>query len=131
MKIIRHLLAAALLLGMGSIASAKTEAKPEAKAKTYTLHGFWTQGKPPEKIVEQAAKAVEAKMTGMTLITTPEDVDHSVEVLFRRDSFAIYVDALPLAGKRMGTALDLTGGKVPIDYAVEAAHAAQTGNAYP
>jgi hypothetical protein len=126
MKALRLLLTAGLLAGAVSLSSAK-----EAKPKSYTLHGFCLKGKPSEELVQQAAKAVEARMAGMTLVSLPENADHNVEILFQKDSFEIYVDALPFAGKRVGTAPDLSLRTVPIDYAVEAAHAARTGNAYP
>jgi hypothetical protein len=126
MKALHTLLAAGLLLGVASLAGAK-----EAKTKSYTLYGFWTQGKPSPELVQQAAKAVEERMAGMTIVGQPEKADHNVEVLFRRDSFEIYVDALPLAGRRVGAASDLSDRVVPIDYGIESAHAARTGNAYP
>lgn len=127
MKTLRLLLTAGVVFGAASLASATDQ----AKSKSYTLHGFWSQGKPSDELVEKAAKAVEERMAGMKLVGLPENADHNVEVLFRRDSFEIYVDALPLAGKRMYAAAELSGRTVPIDHGIEAAHAARTGNAYP
>jgi len=126
MKTIRFLLITGLLAGAVSLANAK-----EAKPKSYTLHGFCLKGKPSAELVQQAAKAIEARMAGMKLVALPEDADHNVEILFQKDSFEIYVDALPFAGQRVGAAPDLNLRTVPIDYAIERMHAAQTGNAYP
>lgn len=126
MKTIRFLLITGLLAGAVSLANAG-----EAKPKSYTLHGFCLKGKPSDELVQQAAKAVETRMAGMTLVALPEDADHNVEILFQKDSFEIYVDALPFAGKHVGTAPDLSLRTVPVDYMMERTHAAQTGNAYP
>ena len=52
MKTLRMLLGAALMLGVASLVGAK-----EAKPKSYTLHGFWSQGKPSDELVQKAAKA--------------------------------------------------------------------------
>ena len=126
MKTLRLLLTAGLLLGVASWAGAK-----EAKPKSYTLQGFWAHGKPSDELVQQAAKAVEERMVGMTPVGLPEKADHNVEVLFWRDTFEIYVDALPFAGTRIGAVSNLGARVVPIDRAIEAAHATRTGNAYP
>ena len=96
MKTSRLLVCVGVLAGITAVAGAK-----EGKAGSYTLAGICTQGKPSEELVQRAAKAVEARMTGMTMITQPEEADHYVEVIFRRDSFDVYVDALPYTGRRI------------------------------
>ena len=101
MKILHFLLATGLSLLGASLLSAAPASAP--KAQTYALAGFCTRGKPPADLVEQAARAVESRTAGMKLVADPEEADHYVEVLFLRDSFEVYVDALPLAGRRVGS----------------------------
>jgi hypothetical protein len=109
-----------------SAATAPTTGKP----KTYALAGISPRGVPPAELVEKAARAVEAKMTGMTPVANPEDADHYVEVLFRKDTFEIYVDALPYTGRKIGIPLALhSGGKVTYERSMELADIANTERA--
>jgi len=103
MKTFLFLLATGLSLVGAPLLSAAPASMP--KAETYALAGFCTRGKPPANLVEQAARAVESRTAGMKLVADPEEADHYVEVLFLRDSFEVYVDALPLAGHRVGARL--------------------------
>ena len=48
-------------------------------------------------LVAQAAQQVGEKMAGMSKTDAREDADHTVEVLFKKGGFKLYVDALPLA----------------------------------
>lgn len=97
MKTIRTFLTLGLL---GALAALPALAA-DAKAKTYTLVGYYEGAEPAPDLVAKAAQAVGAKMSGMTQVQNPEDADHSVEILFKRGSFQVYVDALPVVQKQL------------------------------
>lgn len=121
-----------LLLGLAAAlsTSAFAAATAPAKSETYTLAGFATRGKPSEQLVQQASVAVQSRMQGMNLITDPEKADHYVEVVFRRDSFELFVDALPLAGHRVGARLpQSTDHPRPPEYSMELVDIANTERA--
>lgn len=91
MKILRLLLASALVLTGASAFAAAT------KTKTYTVVGFYEREKPSDELFAQATAAVARKVAGMVQITNSLEADHVIEVLFTRNqTFEVYVDALPL-----------------------------------
>ena len=116
MKPLRSLISVGLWIGITAAAGAA-----EGKALSYSLAGFCTQGKPSDELVQRAAKAVEARTAGMTITTQTEYADHYVEVVFRRDSFEVYVDALPFKGSRVGASRGLPYFPMRIDYGLERA----------
>ncbi len=74
------------------VAATKTQNK-----NTYSVVGYYPGlAQPAPALVEKAAHALGEKMAGMTQVANPDDAEHKVQILFRRDSFEIYVDALPL-----------------------------------
>ena len=91
MKTLRRLLTSILVLaGAGAFAATKTE--------TYTVVGYYKGAKPSVELYGKATLAVAAKAAGMVQVTSPMDEpDHRIEVLFTKDSFLVYVDALPLS----------------------------------
>jgi hypothetical protein len=100
------------------------------KAKTYSLAGISTRRVPSAELIAKATRAVEAKMAGMKLIANPEEADHYVEVLFRNDTFEIYVDALPYTGRKIGMPVNTSfNGRVPYERSMELADIANTERA--
>lgn len=92
-------LLAALLLGLPVFSAAgasPTAAVP--KAKSYAIIGFFVGPRPTAPLLEQASRAIAEKMKGMVQVENPEDTDHLVQVLFKRGTYKVYVDALPLDG---------------------------------
>lgn len=70
------------------------------KTKTYTIAAYFFEGdKPKQELVDQAAREVGAKMNGMVQTGEPDEADHAVEILFKKGTYKIYVDALPIAPK--------------------------------
>jgi len=97
MKTIRCLLTLGLLGALAALPALATVSKP----KTYTVAGYFERTAPSPELVNQAAKAVGEKMAGMSQVQDAEVADHTVEILFRRGTFEVYVDALPLERKRL------------------------------
>lgn len=93
MKTIRLLFAGlAGLTATLALAAGTKESK-----KTYTVVGYYAGvSQPSAALVEKAAKAVGEKMAGFTQVQDPNEAVHTVEIKFTRNSFEIYVDALPL-----------------------------------
>ncbi len=91
MKTLRLLLTSTLLLvGASAFAATKTE--------TYTVVGYYKGAKPSVELYGKATLAVAQKVAGMVQVASVRDEpDHRVEVLFTKDSFEVYMDALPLA----------------------------------
>ena len=86
-----------MLVGLlGAIATLSLVAGTKAQNKTYTVVGFYSGAQPSPALLEKASLAVGEKMTGFTQVSDPDAAAHRVEILFKRDSFEIYVDALPL-----------------------------------
>ena len=83
------------------------------KVKTYVVSGYYVGAKPSDQLVTQAAQEVQAKMAGLKQIEASDDADHSVEILFKRNQFKVYVDALPLAPTLVATA---NGPTDPMDH---------------
>jgi len=84
------------LLGVFAALSLAAATKTQNK-KTYSVVGYYPgQAQPSPALVGKAAHALGEKMAGMTQVANPEDAEHKVQILFRRDSFEIFVDALPL-----------------------------------
>ena len=97
MKTIRCLLTLGLLGALAALPAFATG----PKAKTYTVVGYFERATPSPELVSQAARAVGDKMAGMTQVQNAEDADHTVEILFGRGTFQVYVDALPLEKRRL------------------------------
>ena len=106
MKNPRLLLCAALLLGLTAATAAAADATTAPKAKTYAVRGFFNGTKPAPALLEKAAIEIGAKMKGAVQVQNPDDADHVVQVLFKRGSYKVYVDALPLNGATSVTFAD-------------------------
>ena len=106
MKAPRLILCAALLLGL--IATAVSAPRPitTPKAKTYAVLGFYDGTKPGPALGEKAPKQIGAKMHETIQVKNPEEADHVIQVLFKRGTYKIYVDALPLNGATSVTFAD-------------------------
>lgn len=87
-----------MLVGLlGAFAALSLFAGPKAQNKTYSVVGYFAPGKQPSPaLVEKASRALGEKMAGFTQVMDSSEAAHQVEILFKRDSFEIYVDALPL-----------------------------------
>jgi hypothetical protein len=87
-----------LFVGLASLtATLALVAGTKESKKTYTVVGYYAGvSQPSAVLVEKAAKAVGEKMAGFTQVQDPNEAEHTVEIKFRRNSFEIYVDALPL-----------------------------------
>jgi hypothetical protein len=64
--------------------------------KTYMVVGYYAGAQPSPELLAKASLAVGEKMTGFTQVQDANEAQHKVQVRFRRDSFEIYIDALPL-----------------------------------
>jgi hypothetical protein len=64
--------------------------------KTYTVVGYYAGAQPSAALLEKASKAVGEKMAGFTQVQDPNEAEHQVQVRFNRETFEVYVDALPL-----------------------------------
>lgn len=92
MKMMRWLLVGLL----GGIATLSLVAGTQEK-KTYTVVGYFSGSqKPSAELLAKAAQAVGERMAGFTQVQDSNEAAHDVQVLFRRNSFEILVDALPL-----------------------------------
>jgi hypothetical protein len=86
-----------MLVGLlGALAVLSLAAAPKEPKKTYSVVGYFSGGKPSPALLEKASRAIGEKMAGFTQVTDPNEATHRIEILFRRDSFEIYMDALPL-----------------------------------
>lgn len=87
-----------MLVGLlGAFAALSLFAGPKAQNKTYSVVGYFSPGKQPSPaLVEKASRALAEKMAGFTQVMDAGEAAHKVEILFKRDSFEIFVDALPL-----------------------------------
>jgi len=92
MRTIRVMLAGLL----GATLALSLVAATKVQKKTYSVVGYYAGAQPSPALMEKAAKAVGEKMAGYTQVLDPNDAAHDVQVRFNRDSFEIYVDALPL-----------------------------------
>lgn len=94
MKALRTLLTAGLLV---TAVTAFAATKPE----TYIIVGYYKGAKPSLELYGKATLAVAEKVEGMVQVASlGDDPDHRIEVLFTKDSFKVYVDALPLSNER-------------------------------
>ena len=91
MRTIRVMLAGLLGATALSLVAATT-----AQKKTYTVVGYYAGAQPSAALLEKASKAVGEKMAGFAQVQDPNEAEHNVQVRFKRDSFELYVDALPL-----------------------------------
>ncbi len=106
MKIPLLMFCAALLLGLTAATASAAEATTAPKTKTYAVRGFFNGTKPAPALLEKAAVEIGAKMKGAVQVQNPDDADHVVQVLFKRGTYKVYVDALPLDGVKLGDGLD-------------------------
>ena len=91
MRTIRVMLAGLLGATALSLIAATT-----AQKKTYTVVGYYSGAQPSAALMEKASKAVGEKMAGFTQVQDPNEAKHTVQVKFTRNTFEVYVDALPL-----------------------------------
>lgn len=122
MKALRCLLCLGLLSGLSVLSHA-------AKTESYVVTGYYDGAKPAPELVEKAAKAVGERMGAMQPAADPDAADHVVEVLFLRDSFKIYVDALPLERKPLRTVME--HGIADLRIKADMAHEQAEGHGLP
>lgn len=86
-----------LFVGLAALAATLASvAGTEGSKKTYTVVGYYAGTQPSAALLQKASLAVGEKMAGFTQVQDPAEAVHTVEIKFKRDSFEIYVDALPL-----------------------------------
>ncbi|MBI3887326.1 MAG: hypothetical protein HY302_16595 [Opitutae bacterium] len=106
MKTLRPFFFAALLLGwVGATGALASPPATAPEPRTYAVLCFVVGPKPPASLLGQARSEVDAKMAGLVEVPNPEEADHVVQVLFKRGTFRLYVDALPLDGLKPADAL--------------------------
>jgi len=88
-----------LIPGLASLGATLSAFAVQKAAPTYTVVGYFRDLQPKPELVQKAALAVSEKMAGMAQVQDANEADHAVEILFQRDGFKIYVDALPLERK--------------------------------
>lgn len=103
----------------GALATLASAAGP-GKAKTYVVAGYYVGAEPSPQLVAQAALQVAEKMAGMSQTDAREDADHTVEVLFKKGGFKLYVDALPLAP--MISTSDIDRMRIPTSESAQPCH---------
>lgn len=101
MKTPRLLLCAALLLGLTAANAPAADTTIAPKAQTFAVRGFFDGTKPAPTLIEKAAAEIGAKMKGAVQVQNPDDADHIVQVLFKRGTYKVYVDALPINGVKL------------------------------
>lgn len=98
MKTNRLLLLAGLLLGCSLATISQAATSP--KTRTYAIVGYYDGRKPAPALVEQAGREIMARMKDLAPVDDPAQADCVVQILFRGDSYRVYIDALPFNDAR-------------------------------